>query len=138
MHFVDQVHLVPPTHRRVLDVVQQLTGILDARARSGVHFNEIDKTPSQNFFAGRTDPAGRSRNANFTIQAARQNPRDGGLADAASACEQVRMVQTIMFEGVFERLANMFLANQFSEGLWAPFPIQNFVGHGQIIREQLP
>lgn len=82
VHFVDQVDLEAPTARRVLDVVEQLTGVFDLGAAGGVDLDQVDETTFVDFPADRAFAAGRRSDTGFTVQALGDDPRNGGLAHA--------------------------------------------------------
>ena len=84
MHFVDEIHLVAATGRRVLHIVEQLARVIDLGARRGVDLDQIDTAPGLNFTAAATLQAGLSADAALAVQTLRQNARHRSLADATS------------------------------------------------------
>ena len=59
----------------------------------------------------------------------REQARDGGLADAARAGEQIRVVQPVVGERIGERLHDVRLPDELLEAPRPPFPRQNRVTH---------
>gem|GEM_PF-3681347 len=58
MYFVDQVDLKSTSCGRILDVVQQIAGIVDLGLGSRVDFYQVDKSAFVDFSACRALPAG--------------------------------------------------------------------------------
>ena len=61
----------------------------------------------------------------FAVEAARQNARGGGFADAADAGEEEGMRDPSALQGLAERARDVLLADQFGEALGAPFARQH-------------
>ena len=59
----------------------------------------------------------------------REQARDGGLADAARAREQIRVMQAIVGEGIGERLHDVRLPDELLEPPRPPLARQNRVTH---------
>ena len=131
MHFVDQIDLEAPTARRILHVVEQLTGVFDLGAAGGVHFDQVDETALIDLPTHRTGATRRGADAGFTVQALGDDSRDGGLAHAASAGEQIGMVQTLAVQGVDQGFEHMGLADHFAERARTPFTCKNLITHGK-------
>ena len=121
VHLVDEVHLEAAARRRVLHVVEQLASVVDLRARRGVDLDEVDEPPLVDRDASRAHAARLRDDARLAVQCLREQPRDRGLADAARAGEQVRVVQPVLFEGVHERLHDVRLPDQLVEAPRPPF-----------------
>ena len=100
MHLVDDIYLETGAGGQVLGVIQHLAHIVDAGIGSSVEFDQIDEMPAIDLLAGAAFTARRGGDAGRTIQRFGKNTRNGGLADAARACEQVRMMQSILCERV--------------------------------------
>ncbi len=120
MHFVDQIDLVSAPRGGVLNVVQQLAGILDLRSRRRIHFDQVDEAAFCNLSARITLATGLGANAHLAIEAFREDARDGGLADTSCASEQIRMMQTLVVQRVNESLEHMLLPCHVLEGLGTP------------------
>ncbi len=121
MHLVDEVHLETAARRRVLDVVEQLARVVDLRARRGVDLDEVDESPRIDRRARRAHAARLGDDARLAVQRLREQARDGGLADAARAREQVRVVQPILCERIGERLHDVRLPDELLEAPRPPF-----------------
>jgi hypothetical protein len=134
VHLVDEVHLVAALGRRVLDVLQQLTGVVHAGARGGVDLNQVHEAPAVDGGAGRAFTAGFGADALLAVQRLGEQPRHGGLADAARAGEQVRVVQTVARERVAERPAHVLLTDHVGEAARAPLAGKRLVAHGDVAR----
>ena len=129
VHFVDEVDLVAAARRRVLHVVEELTGVIDLGARCGIHFQKIDESAGINLAAGRAFPAGLGRDALLAVQAFRKNPRDGRLADAARAGEEKRVMHAAARQRIDERASHVLLPHELGEFLRAPFARQRDIAH---------
>ncbi len=95
--FVDDVDLIAACGRRVLGVFQHLAHVVDAGVGGGIDLDQVDEPAGLDLLAGGADAAGLSADAGLAIQAAGQDAGQGGLADAAGACEQVGMMQPALF-----------------------------------------
>ena len=62
-------------------------------------------------------PQGVGRGPLFAVQAPRQDARHGGLAGTALAGKDVAVRDALLRDGVLERGLDVFLADQFGEGL---------------------
>ena len=115
MHFVDQVDLKSTTCGRILDIVQQIAGIVDLSLGRRIDFNQIDKSTFIDFSACRALPAGLGSNARIAIERLGENPCNGGLTHATGTGKQVGMVQALGLERICQRLEHMFLPHCFRE-----------------------
>ena len=129
VHLVDEVHLEPAARRRVLNVVEQLAGVVDLGARRRVDFDEIDEPPLVDGRARRAHAARLGHDARLAVQRFREQARDRRLADAARAGEQIRVVQAIVGERVRQRLDDVRLPDEFLEPPRPPLARQNRVTH---------
>ena len=128
--FVDEVDLVAPHGRRVARVVQDLAHVVDAGVRRGIELEQVDEAARIDVDACRARAAGRrGHTVREAIEALGENPRDRGLAHAAGAGEEVRVVQTTAFERVGQRLHDMLLARELGERFRPPFAGKDLVGH---------
>ncbi len=127
--FVDQVYLESPTGRRVLNVVQQLPHILYLGTGCRIDLNQINKTPTQNFLTAITFTTWRRRNAGFAVEAACQQPADGGFANPTCAGKKIGVMQPLMVECVNQSLEHMLLADHILKCFWPPFPGQYLITH---------
>ena len=130
VHLVDQVHLVAPARRRILNVVEQLARVVDLGARSRVDLEQIHEPPGVDITTGAALAAGRRGHASLAVERLREDARNGRLADAARACEQERMMDASRIERVRERTSDMVLPDEFVEPARSPFTGKNEVAHG--------
>ncbi len=119
--FVDDVHLEAPAGRRIQRAFQQLAHVVHLRVGRRVQFDQVDKTPAVDFRAGAAHAARRGGDAVNAIQGFGEDARDGGLAHAARAGEQVSMMQTVLRQRIAQCLHDMLLPRQLGEGFGAPF-----------------
>ena len=129
VHLIDEVHLVAALGRRVLDVVQQLTRILDLGPRGGVDFDQVDEAALIDLTTGATHATRPGADTLFTVQALGQNARQRRLADTAGPGEQIGMVQAPLIEGIDQRTADMLLTDQFVKIARAPLARQYLIAH---------
>ena len=133
VHFVDQVDLVAADRRRITRVVQDLAHVVDAGVRRGVELEQVDEAAGIDVDAGGARAAGRCGHAvRDAIEALGENPGDRGLAHAASAGEQVRVMQPTAFERIRQRLHDMLLARELGERFRPPFAGEDLIGHAEI------
>ena len=85
VHFIDQIDLEAATRRGVLDVIQQIAGVFDFRARCSIDLNQIDKTPLLDFTAVITYAARCGGDPGFAVEAFCQQTGNRRFADAARA-----------------------------------------------------
>ncbi|MNF60076.1 hypothetical protein D3C84_416810 [compost metagenome] len=129
VHFVDQVDLVAAAAGRVLHVVEQLAGIFHLGAAGGVHFDQVDETALIDLPAHRTLATRRGADASLAVQALGKNTRDGGLAHAPRAGEEIGVVQALVVQGIDQGLQHMSLADHFAERARTPFTCKNLITH---------
>ena len=65
----------------------------------------------------------------MAVQGLCKQPCGGRLADAARTGEQIRMMQTVEFQGITQCLRNVFLPGDLFKGLRAPFSCDHLIGH---------
>ena len=93
VHFVDQVDLVAAARRRVLRVVEQLAHVVDLGvARPRRPRCRSTKRPASISRHAAHSPQGVARDARLAVEALGEDARDGGLAHAARAGEQERVM----------------------------------------------
>ena len=129
VHLVDQVDLEARAGGGVLHVVQQLAGVLHLGPRGGIDLQQVDAAPLGDLLAGTAAAAGLRTHPGLAVQALGKDARNGGLAHAAGAGEQVGVVQAVVIQGIYQRLTHMLLTDQFTESAGAPFAGENLVGH---------
>ena len=109
MHFVDDIDFVFAGGGRVLGVFQHFSDVVDAGVGRGVDFQQVYKPPCVDVAARLALAAGFAFVRGFAVQAFGQDAGDGGFAHAASAGEQVGVVQAAFAQGVLQGFANVFL-----------------------------
>jgi len=97
--------------------LDQLADLVDAAVGGRVQLHIVDVAVGVDFAAGGAHPARVGGDAPLPIgagavQALGQDARNGRLADAARAGEQVGMVQALLFEGVGQRADDVLLPDQ--------------------------
>ena len=127
--FVDQVDLVACARRRILDIVQQLAGILYLGAGGGIHFDQVHAAAFVDLHTTRTLTAGFGTDAGFTIQGFGKNTCNGGLAHAARAGKQVSVVQTIVVQRIDQGSQDVLLTHHFGKLARPPFTRQDLITH---------
>ena len=135
MDFVDQIDLVARTRGRILHVLQQFPRVLDLGARGRVNLEQIHTTPLGDLHTGAATATGFRTDAGLTVQAFGENSRDCGLAHAARAGKQVRVMQAVVVQRVHQRLQYVFLAHHFAETTGPPLACEYLIGH---VRLALP
>src|SRR5207237_4902517 len=120
VHFVDEVYLVSAPGRRVLNVVQQLAGVIDFGIRRSVDLDEVNKSSGINLAASSTGTAGSRGNADLAIEALGENARDGRFTDTASTGEQKRVVDPPGLERVCQRPTYVLLSDELCKFFGAP------------------
>jgi len=105
MHFVDQVHLVAATSRRVLHVIEQFARVIHLGARAASTSMRSTNRPSSTSRHDWQVPPRLRADTGFTIQGFGQDTRDRGLADAARTGKQKGVMQAVVIEAIDERRA---------------------------------
>ncbi len=131
MRFVDDENLVAVACRPVADVLAQLAHFVDAAIGRRVNLDHIWRVAARDFQTTGAHPAGRRRRAVDAVQAASQNTRHRGFTGPALARKNVAMRDAPLRNGIFERGADVFLADQLRKRLWPVFPGDDLV-HGEL------
>ena len=124
---VDDVDLVAPARRRVLDVLAQRADLLDAAVGRAVDLDDVH--------AGRRVGAHLARAAGLGPLALRaqerpgDEPGGGGLADAAGTGEQVRMRDAPGGQRIAERAHDRILPDDRLERRRPILPRENLIAH---------
>ncbi len=130
MHLVNQVHLEPASRRRILNIFQQFTGILDLGPTGGVNFDQVNKPAFVYFMTGSAAFTGPGGNAGFTVKALCENSGQGGFPYPAGSGEKVGVVQTLIIQRVDEGLEYVPLSGDFGKICGSPFAGENLIAHG--------
>ena len=130
VHLVDEVHLVAPANGGEGHVFEQLAGLVHLGAGSRVHLDEIGEAPFVHLLADTASPAGGGAHPFFTVERLGQNPRQGGLAHAPGAGEEIGVMEAVVVQGVAQGAHHMFLPHHLGEVTGAPFASKYLIGHG--------
>ena len=137
VHFIDHEDFESTRDRLVNRLLNETLYLFNATVGGGVQFRVVDKTTHIDGDAVFTNATRLGRDAFLTIERLRQNSRDGGLANTPGAGEKIRMVQSLLCQGVGQGLDHVRLPHQLGEGLWAILPGKDKVGHGDILNRQM-
>ncbi|MCW0438786.1 hypothetical protein NB723_003750 [Xanthomonas sacchari] len=129
VHFVDQVDLELAARGHVLRVLDHFAHVVHAGVGRSVDLQQIDVAAGVDVQAGRALAARVGAGALLAVQRLGEDARDGGLADAAGAGEQERVVHPAAVQRVGERADHMLLPHQLGETLGAPLAGENEIGH---------
>ena len=67
MNFIDEINLVTPLSRTVLDIIQQFTGILDLGSGGRINLEQINKITLINSTAAIAFTAGRTGHPDLAV-----------------------------------------------------------------------
>ena len=129
VHFVDQIDLITRMGGRILDVVEQFTGLINLGARRGIDFDQVNETTLIDGGAGTTRAAGRAANPRLAVQCLGQHARQRGLAYPARAGEQISVVQAPAIKGIDQGFEHMRLTDHFREVMWPPLACKDLIAH---------
>ena len=96
---------------------------------AGVDLDHVHVAAVGDLEAGVAVAAGVGGRPLLAVQRARQDPRRGGLADAARAGEDERLRDALGGDRVAQRLRDAALADDVIEPLRPPFAGEDLVGH---------
>ncbi len=116
-----------PGDARVADRLDQLAHVVDRGAARRVDLLHVRRGAAGDLDARGADAAGRRGRALLAVEAARQDARDGGLADAARTAEQHRVRDAAHRDRIAQRGGDVLLAAHFGEALGSPFSRENLV-----------
>ena len=125
MGFVDDVDFEAVARRPVAQVFDNRARIVDLAVGGAVDFDHVERASLANFDTGRAFAARLGGRPFFAVEAARQDARGGGFADAADAGEEEGVRDTAALQGLAERAGDVLLADQLGEALGAPFARQH-------------
>ncbi len=132
MHLVDQVDFKAPRRRCVLNVVQQLPGVLDLGTGSRIHFYQINESILCDRHTGTACTTGLRADARITIEAFGQNTGNSGFPHTPGTGKQIGMVQPVVIEGIDQGPQHMLLPNHLAKIARAPLAGQNLITHGAV------
>ena len=117
MRFVDDEDLVAAFHRRVGDGFAQAAGVVDAAVGRTVDFHHVHVVALGDAAALLALVAGLGGGCVFAVEGLGEDARDGGLAHAARAAEQIGGRDLILGGGAGEDGLDGLLSRDFGEGL---------------------
>ena len=127
MGFVDDVDFEAVARRPVAQVFDNRAGVVDLAVGGAVDFDHVERAPLANLDTGRAFAARLGGWPFFAVEAAGQDARGGGFADAADAGEEEGVRDPAALQGLAERASDVLLADQLGEALGAPFARQHQV-----------
>ena len=129
--FVENVNLEAVPRRTIAGSLAQFADFINAAVGGGVNFDHIHGISRANFRARVAHSArfGYRLVRGAAIQRHGQDARDGGLADAAMAAENVAVGGASLLDGVLQGAGNVLLPDDLGEFLRTVFAGQNLVAH---------
>ena len=127
VRLVEDVDLVPALDRLQHDTLADLADVVDPALGCGVHLDHVERGAIGDRPAGVARLVGRRRGTVLAVQRLREDPRQGGLAGAARAGEQVRLADLPVRDRILERPHDGLLSDDLVEVLRAVLPVQG--GH---------
>ena len=124
MHLIDDVDPVCSLSRRILNLLTNLTDVLNTIVRCRINFHHIHGTSRCNGLAGRAFVAWASVHRMLTVNRFGKDLCNGSLAGSAGAAKQIRMSDTSAGNLVFQSLHDMILALDIVKFHRAPFAVQ--------------
>ena len=106
-----------------------IADLVDPGVGGRVDLEHVHVAPFGDLDAGVADAAGIGGRALFAVEAARQDARRRGLADAARAGEHEGLGDAPAGDSVAQRLRDRALADHVFESLWPPLPGEDLVRH---------
>ena len=91
MRLVDNVNLEAVARRPVAEIFDDRARVVDLAVGGAVDFDHVERAAAANLDARRAFAARLRGRPLLAVQASRENPRRGGLADAANPGEQKRV-----------------------------------------------
>ena len=142
VRLVDHEDLVAAHAGLVGSPLDQLACLVDAAVGRRVELDVVDEAVGIDLGAGLALAAGLRRDAagavgTGAVQALGQDARDRGLADAARAGEQVRVVQAAAGQRVAQRTHHVFLSDHLAEMARPVLARENHRPHAPILRGAL-
>src|SRR5271155_2567347 len=125
MGLIDDVNLEAVPRRTIVEVLDNGAGVVDFAIRRAVDLDHVERSALADFDAGCALAAGFRGGSFLAVKTARQDPRGGGLADAADAGEQEGVSDAPAAERLRQRTRHVLLPDQIRKTLRAPFARQN-------------
>ncbi len=139
VRLVQNVDFVAVARRAVPGSVAQFADFIDAAVGRGIDFDHVDGVALADLQAGVAGQAwlgrGPLRGANETpaIQRGRKDTRDGRLADATMAAEDVAVRNAVLLQRILQRAGDVVLAHDIAEAERAVFAGKDLVGHRPLV-----
>ena len=127
--FIDDINLIAGLRRRKLHIFPQIANLVDAPVRCGIDLINIHRHAVINQFTGTAVIAGRRRRPLLAVQSFRQDFGGAGLTGSPRSGKQIGVGNTPRHDRIFQRHADMLLADQALEVPRPPLPVQRFIGH---------
>ncbi len=128
--FVDDVDLLAQDRGLVPHRLGQLADRVDAAVRGAVHLLVVGRAAVADRHARRAHAARLGRGALLAVERLANDPGERGLAAAARAAEQERVVDPAARERVPEGARDVLLPDDLCEGLGPVLASEDEVGHG--------
>src|SRR5262249_50975740 len=103
--------------------------LVDAVVRRAVDLEHVDRRARENLLAGGALVARLGAFAIRAVERASEQPRNGGLADAADAGEEEGVGHAVTLDRVRKRVGDVPLADDAVEGERPPAAGYDFIGH---------
>ena len=127
LRLVDDVDLLAPLHRSGRGLLAQFAGVLNSAVRGCVDLDHVQVGALTDRNALRAHPTGLGRGPVLAIDHLGQDPRGGGLARAARAAEQERVVKSTFADGARERPNDVLLPQHVGRSLRPIPPVKSLV-----------
>ena len=132
VRLVEDVDLVAPGDRRVDDALAQVADVVDGVVGGGVHLDDVQRVRRGDRDARVAHAAGLDGRPLLAVQAGGEDLRHRGLAGAARADEEVRVVDLVLRDGVAQRAHDVVLTDDVGERPRAMATVERGgLGHGR-------
>ena len=133
VRLVENVNLEAVARRTIARGLAQLANLVDAAVGGRVDLDHVHRVAGADLDARIANSArlGHGMVLRLAIQRHRQNARDGRLADAAVAAEDVAVGDASLRDGILQRAGDVLLPDHLGELLWTVFARQNLITHGR-------
>ena len=126
---IDDVDLVRTVRRHVLKIFAQFPNLVDAVVGCTVDFIDVRGRSRRDFAAGAAGVAGNRRGALLAVHGLGQNPRHRGFARSPRPRKQDCMGDPAGTDRIGQGTGDMFLLDDFIEGLRSVFSRKDKIGH---------
>jgi hypothetical protein len=129
VNFVNNVDFELRIGGRVSAGFPQFTDLFDAIVTRAVDFEDIERAALGDFFASRVVFLEINFRAAGTVQAFRENARDGRFPGATGATKEIRVRDALLLDCLGERFGNVLLADNLAESLRPIFSRYYLISH---------